>query len=110
MSRSDQWIGLTDDAKRYVDGLTSTVETPPRIVEPAFNLYPYTLDCWTKIVDGHSIWAREVLQSTPWYSGPMYFTCLELDYNNGFKIRCFEWVNNPETEGEFDPAKGHFWV
>ena len=53
---------------------------------------------------------REVVQVCPWSSGPMIFTCLEIDFGKGFKQRCFEWINDPTVKNEYDYDGGRMWV
>ena len=116
MSRSDQWIGLTNDAQAFVKDLDFiTVDKSTlgnkRFVDAAFYPYPFELGEWR----WHNAVIREKLQCSPWSSGPMHFTYLEIDYGNGFTVNCFQWVNNPllgrNCSGEeYNPVTGHMWV
>lgn len=53
---------------------------------------------------------NEVVQTVPWSSGPMIFTCLEIEWQNGYKSRCCEWVANPMIRDEVNYELGHYWV
>ena len=113
MSRSDQYIGLTDDAKTYVAKAVKSerkVLCPgafiEKIVGEVFHLPPPE-------GPNKAIIAEEVLQANPWSSGPMYFTNLKLTLvkEDGAELDmglAFSWVYNPGLEDEFDPVKGHF--
>lgn len=121
MSRSTQFIGLTDLAERFVGSLIE-VESKScalgmfgekialrRWVAPdlvAHLLYPTYLD--------------EEVQCSLWSSGPMIFTYLRLvvDYPGpgGGEARSFvmfEWVHDPcllERHMQFDRVGGSLWV
>jgi hypothetical protein len=105
--RTDQWIGLTHDAESFVADL-------PRInsgltVEGTFGSI-YNLGRWQW---GDHI-LTETIQTVPWSSGPMYFTCLEILWHGNLDLdgtdRLFVWVANPDIKDEVDYKKGHYWV
>ena len=115
MSRSTQYIGLTQDAKNWV---RSAIEVKQ---------FEMTLGMFDEPVMGAEyimpaprgpnkcLIAREKVQDCQWSSGPMIFTHLELILvkESGQEIQegyAFSWVLNPELRGEYDPVKGHYWV
>lgn len=54
---------------------------------------------------------REKVQMTPWSSGPMIFTCLEVDYGNGATTEIFQWIMDPTVKDEeFNTERGAMWV
>jgi hypothetical protein len=106
MARLTQYIGLTKRAMMFVAGLQllSTERTvhgtcgeiitlKEWLGEPAFSA-------------GSLI--REVVQATPWSSGVMMFTCLEVEYPNGERKQFAQWITFPDVE--FDKEAGTFWV
>jgi len=119
MSRETQFIGLTQAAKNFVaqcipiphDSFTLGMfeeEVPLRKWEMhGLLLYPDRDMC-----------IREVVQEAPWSSGPMIFTCLELDWGNGMKTMAFEWIHDPTLGREFqeygsleyDQDTGRLWA
>ena len=114
MSRTDQYIGLTNDAQAYV--------------KQAMSVETYEIEgVWNKITlrvyhmpppegPNKEFICREVVQDTPWSSGPMYFTCLEATLVKDDKSECemgkwFELVVNPTVKSrEYDEVKGHYYV
>lgn len=74
MSRSTQFIGLTDDARAFVGGL----EAIGRYVG-AHGMFGEDIELgqW-RDADGNRY--REVVQADPWSSGPCIFTCLEMRF------------------------------
>lgn len=127
MSRSDQFIGLTDEAKKFMDELQGT---PGAIIESSkIGEYVYTFGSITGLkvtipveqtkheVNKQHIY-EEVIQREVWSSGPMYFTHIKhtLIKNCGQKIDMgyyFSWVDNPNLKKfnmEFDSVKGHFYI
>jgi len=113
--RTDQWVGLTSDAEKYVKGL-EVIEEDRYVLGMFENKLP--LRTWKKPITypsgdkGKDMIIREILQASPWSSGPMYFTQIELDYQNGGIIKCYEWVADPMLYGlsEFDQETGKYWV
>lgn len=135
MSRTTQFIGLNDAALRYVKNLKplkSDLSTTGMFDEEI------TLQRWEMPDDIHTgkgtmtprgddgqlqPCMREVVQTVPWSSGPMIFTCLALDYGNmldpkssgkfvpEYRNLAFEWVADPSIEKhmEFDQVTGRIW-
>lgn len=101
MARSDQWIGLTNLARKFVK---TGIDSPENhgSVDPAFGISPFKTGAW---VVGGTLY-REVVQITPWSSGPMYFTCLV----NPKGEKLFEWIQDREVRGEVDEERGRYWV
>lgn len=119
--RCSQYMGLTQQAQNW---LKENVQITPEhicptcrhrrggdIVKTQWNmddhrdpfsappLYEYGLKDGSKV--------REVIQCSPWSSGPMYFLCLETPEGN----RLFEWVEDRSVKDqEYDPVSGKFWV
>lgn len=111
MSRSDQYIGLTNDAKEFVKTLEHAGFYS---IEGAF-YNQIELGVWAskdKGPNGHYTIYIEKVQNAPWSSGPMYFTHLEVDYRNGGFDYFFSWSVNPLLKGgqEYDPVKGQYYV
>jgi len=119
--RCTQYIGLTDRAKEYVKDLKEMESD-----ESTHGMFPdvevIKLRRWDvpEKFKG-DIWPdrciREVVQAVPWSSGPMIFTCLEVDLANclndpkAARIKILEWIHDPSVEGsEFDAETGRFWV
>ena len=112
--RTTQYIGLTKLAEDYVSKLKELKSDTS-----TFGMFDedILLRRWEMPEDykydreGECI--REVVQVTPWSSGPMIFTCLEFDFENGDdckEIFC-QWVVYPGIkEYEYDKEKGMFWV
>jgi len=103
MSRTDQYIGLTRAAESYVSERERLATTP---LEGAFG---NSFDLGTWAGDNGSV-LKEVVQAAPWSSGPMYFTCLKMDWGNGSFAKIFCWVLDPTIKSEFDYERGHYWV
>jgi len=131
--RTTQFIGLTAEAQRFVanlkelssDNTTSGLcgeEIPLKRWKWPQDKLPIAVP---ERVEKACI--REVVQEIPWSSGPMIFTCLEIDW--GFPSRAsdkksnytkvLQWVSDPrlgfrtKCEGrgpEYDVEKGIFWV
>jgi len=112
MSRSTQFIGLTRDAEEYVKNLE-----PMESDTNALGMFEeIPLRKW-KIPEQFkysqerpNACLREVVQASPWSSGPMIFTCLEADFGNGAKSKFLEWISDPRVEDEVDQKNGKFWV
>jgi len=129
MSRSTQYIGLTDRAHRFLkehDSMMSCSEN--RCTKGMFE-EDIPLGTWRitlrktsptlgEPADQQHFIVREVVQAEPWSSGPMIFTCLEFDFGQGdedFRTRIFQWIEDPtlweeEYPREFDSETGRFWV
>ena len=76
--RSTQYVGLTNMAKEYVAGALS--KEPIKIGEGLCDEdvigYKYTMP--VPRGPNRALYAIETLQTMPWSSGPMFFTCLKL--------------------------------
>ena len=102
MARSDQWIGLSGPACKFIENGVEAPEHQGKI-DAAFNYVPFETGAW--IVDG--VLYREVEQVSPWSSGPMYFTCL-VDSDGK---RHFEWVLDRAVENwQYDTSTGRYYV
>ena len=115
MSRSTQFIGLTQEAEDFVKGLKSLPSDNKTfgmfgedIPLRRWELHPKLKGMNTS--EEYIQCIREIQQEAPWSSGPMIFTCLEVDLSNGFIYKIFEWVHNPLVENEYDKEKGQFWI
>jgi hypothetical protein len=116
MSRCTQYIGLNDYAKNYIKDALS-VET-----------YNMTKGMFDEIIKGNiyhmpvpdgtnkDLILTEVIQDSPWASGPMIFTCLEamLIKENGQRINMgiyFWWMIDPNVKDqEYDTTTGRYYV
>jgi len=116
MSRSTQYIGLNDYAKDYVKNATS------------IEYYDMTKGMFDEIIKGKiyhmpipegpnkDLILKEVVQDSPWSSGPMIFTCLEeiLTKECGQIIslgKYFQWMIDPSVKDrEYAPATGRYYV
>ncbi len=127
MSRSTQFIGLTKKAQEYVSKLEPlngvyTDNDGARFEEDnkTFGMFDedIPLGAWKHPERGI---LREIVQESPWSSGPMIFTCLAWDIGNRYEgdqrvypdnsITLFEWTHNPSVKDvEFDPESGELWV
>ena len=116
MSRITQYIGLNDYAEAFV-AKALKVETYPLckgmfgedVLGRIYHMPP---------PDGpNKAWIfKEVVQATPWSSGPMIFTHLEAtlvkesgtEFSGGFY---FSWMIDPTVhEQEYDQATGRMYV
>ena len=134
MSRSTQFIGLTDAAMHYVRNLKPLPsdlsthgmfdeEIPLRRWVMPDNRTTGKGEMERRGDDGQlQPCIREVVQAVPWSSGPMIFTCLAFDYGNtldtekgdfqpSFTDTAFEWINDPTLgDVECDQITGRKWV
>lgn len=109
MSRSDQFIGLTKQGDIFEDMLERAgfVKSSYDICESAFDPYPVEGSVYRL---GPLIF-REVLQVSPWSSGPMYFTCWQEENDKGKPVRqLYRWEEDPELKTEFNYEAGTYWV
>ena len=96
MARMTQYIGLTDDARAFLRGMT---EERISLTEGMFG----------EEVRG-GFWNKryaEKVQCEPWNGGPMIFTYLQ-DIETGEKL--FEWTYERELQGEVNRALGTYHV
>ena len=111
MSRSTQYIGLTASAKEWIQTHLPTKMDSDTFTHGMFDEH-IPLSKWEVTLNsGKRVVVRECVQEVPWSSGPMIFTCLEVDFGNGGKTKIWEWVHDPDMEGvEFDETAGRLWV
>jgi|6_EtaG_2_1085325.scaffolds.fasta_scaffold272656_2 hypothetical protein len=116
MSRSTQFIGLTNEAAEYVKNLK---ELPSDtfthgMFDEKIELRKWEIPKEFMSSERPNACIREVVQASPWSSGPMIFTCLTLHFgncipeHNGMNI--LQWVDDPRVKGEVDQENGKFWV
>ena len=112
MSRSTQWIGLTRLGWAFVKDL-KTLPSDKNIEGMFEETIP--LGKW----EGPTLYnkntvIREVVQASPWSSGPMIFTSLTIEYYQDDKVvttaNCFQWIEDPTLTTEFDYKTGRFWI
>jgi len=110
MARSTQYIGLNKAARDYVENCMP-LPSDTHFVGLCEEIIPLAkYECPASLSKREGAVIREVVQETPWSSGPMYFTCLEVDFNNGGKAMMYEWHHDPKVEGQYDEDTGGFWV
>ena len=109
--RCDQFIGLNDEAKTYLERekvlLSSTFEIDwttkeiNRIDEYSIDIqeYSFITGAWQdEVARLHEYtWpsgekCREIVQATPWSSGPCYFLCLEIVGGESAGDKLYEWT------------------
>ena len=109
MGRSTQFIGLTAKAAQLVADLEPAESDTQTMgmFEEKIGLRRWHCKSLTK----RGKWVREKVQIVPWSSGPMIFTCLEIEAQNGSKCECMEWICDPRMKGrEFDYEEGAYYV
>ena len=115
MSRSTQYIGLNDYAKEWVKKAvkTDTYEMTTGMFEEPVLGRIYTMPTEKY---GNAIVAKEVVQASPWSSGMMIFTHLELTLvresgeEEGFDT-AFSWMADPSVASqEYDRTTGRFYL
>lgn len=106
--RCDQYIGLTKEAREWVKrNFDKNQISYYDMAEQAFD--PEPLQGYL-IQDDESIY-KEVVQCSPWSSGPMYFTCIgAFNKKNELIGYMFQWKENPNMTDEYDMEKGEFYV
>jgi len=101
---------MTNAAKKWLkDHNATAVESD----SSTFGMFDETIPLgkWDVMIKGEKVTCREILQANPWSSGPMLFTCLELESENGFKAQIKKWDEDPDLlEQQFDYESGRFWV
>ena len=115
MSRSTQYIGLTDQAREYVKSAIKVEQwqmTIGMFDEPVMgSIYhlppPNSSD--------KELIAKEVVQLEPWSSGPMIFTHLKLTVidKDGKEVEmgfAYDWVQDFALQCEVDWKKGTYYV
>ena len=113
MSRLTQYIGLNNLAREFIKNALS-VET-----------YPMTEGMFEEIIKGHIYHMpvpegpnaeyifKEVVQASPWSSGPMIFTHLQCTLTKEIGQVCdmgeyFSWMRVPDSDVEYDPDLGTY--
>ena len=99
--RTTQYIGLTNAAKEFVKDFAKTpIEVTTGMFDDPVIGHEFISP------DGHKY--IELLQCSPWSSGPMIFTCLLDDKT---EKRMFMWKEDKSVSGkEFDRDLGLLWV
>ena len=105
--RCDQYVGLTKEAKTWVKNnfKKSQIKTY-NMCHQAFNSEPLK---GLLIKDG-DVTYKELVQCSPWSSGPMYFTCIGAFNQNGLIGTMFQWKENPDIVYEYDEVTGEYYV
>ena len=132
MSRTDQWIGLTNSGISFISKLLSDPKC--KLIKKEYRLLVNLQESLTsQQFDGIYIEfadttpnstnekyiIEEIIQENPWSGGPMYYTCLlyscvkKLDNQKLELSKLYEWVhayhlNNSKTE--YDQDKGIIFV
>ena len=97
-------MGLTRAAETFVSGLDLAAQPEPLHGELGTTFYLHT---W-RTPEGRLI--KEVLQDSPWSSGPLYFTCLIMGWKTPSGCKIYVWVRNPQLSIPVDYDLGHYWV
>lgn len=129
--RDTQFIGLTKEAQKFIEDLEPLPQD-----QSTFGMFQEEIPLrkWKWPQDKIQISVpervqkaciREVVQIVPWSSGPMIFTCLELDWgfaedSDHVKEDVLGWVADPRLGfqneygqrigPEYDEEKGIYWV
>jgi hypothetical protein len=112
--RTTQFIGLTAAGEAFVKDLrqlpSDTVTSG--MFEEEIPLRRWEIHPLLANEDRRGQCIREIVQMEPWSSGPMIFTCLEIDWGwhedsqleesgEGNKTDCFQWIQDPTLSREF---------
>ena len=106
--RMTQYIGLTQKAKDWL----KTLELIPQNQKPnTLGMFDEHVDLkyWVGFVEDCLCEVWEVVQMSPWSSGPMFLTQLELR-KNGEKTLLFPWKKDQNVKGQVDTLTGTFWI
>jgi hypothetical protein len=120
MSRSTQFIGLTQRAEKWLEyhGAFRDNVVPATECTGMFG-EDLPMGVWGLVYRGKAVSVREVVQDEPWSSGPMIFTCLafatlNVDGTVSDKvIHLTEWKLDKSLTKQYlqlDSAKGTYWV
>ena len=113
MSRSTQYIGLTNKAHYYV-GDYQKIKDGTNCTYGMFDDKVPLGEWEDKTQSRKFAYIKEVLQDSPWSSGPMLFTCLfgyfHNDPDHKQPVQMFQWVVDPHVVNEYDMVKGTYWV
>jgi hypothetical protein len=113
--RTTQFIGLNQKAIKYLELFSAVPQKSERFCEGMFE-EKLELREWLAVdndLSDEKFIVREVVQVEYWSSGPMIFTCLEIEPQNGFRILICQWVENPALKldnTEFDQETGELWI
>lgn len=114
MSRSTQFIGLTEEAQEFAGENFELYNSPDHYTHGMFG-EKIPLGLYVP-KDDNSIYlsAQEEYQTDIWSSGPMIYTKLVVHYRNGdvreFAWREKEWDGDSYTNPEFDEINGVIYV
>ena len=113
--RTTQYIGLTDAAAQWVKNATRSESV--QITTGMFDEPVMGKKYWMPVPKGPNIeyTAEEVVQASPWSSGPMIMTHLKLTLvkesgqvlDMGF---AYSWAFAPGMVAEVDAGSGHYCV
>lgn len=103
MSRSTQYIGLTDEGKEFVKNFRSIQNYS---CEDGIAGEPIFYSRWLDVNTGKIY--KEVTQYNPWSSGPMFFTCIEDERGNQYG----KWARAryKNKRNEYDSKLGFFYI
>ncbi len=111
MSRSSHFVGFTQEAEDYVKNLQelkSNTYTNGMFEEIPLRRWslPEKDFCYNK-----NSCIIEVVQECLWSSGPIIFTCLAINYENGEPSKFLQWIDDPRVKDkEYDKQQGKFWI
>lgn len=120
MSRSTQYIGLNDYAEAYLKEHAELQQDETPVITTGMFDEPVIGRVWKEVIheeqpNRYHLY-QEVLQDSPWSSGPMIFTHIRvtLVQPNTQAILCgfyFSWMVDPSlTDREYDAATGRYYV
>lgn len=105
--RCDQYIGLTKKAKTWIkENFKESQIGSYNMCHQAFNKDPLK---GILIKDGDLIF-KEVVQCSPWSSGPMYLTCIGAYKQDKLLGYMFTWKENPDIVYEYDEIAGEYYI
>ncbi len=113
MSRSTQFIGLTQEAKQVVESLEEVESDTSTfgMFEEKIPLRKWEYPPSFGKLGWNGKWIiREKVQRVQWSSGPMIFTCLEIEEENDNKYECFQWICDPRVKCGVDYEQGTYYV
>ena len=118
MSRSTQFIGLTEEATKYVKDLKTLPSSSHTMgmFDEKLRLRKWEMPKEFKSSERPNACIREIVQAEPWSSGPMIFTCLALFFDNyipredDLGIPILQWIEDPRVKNGVDYNNGRFWV
>ena len=103
MSRSTQFIGLTDKANAFVSKMVIIENT-----EHAEGMFDEKIPLASYLDVGAKKIYYEVVQCEPWSSGPMIFTCLQEPRSSK---QLFKWEKSKTPiQNEFNRKTGKYYI